>query len=1041
MWLVRFALFRPYSIAALILLILTVGYSSYSNLSVDVLPEVKIPSIKLIWTYKGLNAKEMAAKITTFSEVAIMNNVDNIKSIRSQTMSGTAIVQVDFQSGVDIANAMAQITSVSQTVIIRMPQGITPPLVVQYNQSSHPIIQLAISSDKYSSAQIADFARLRLRGMIQSISGVRMTLPYGGSSRIINIDLNPDALHAHNLTPNEVNISLSQQNTTLPTGSVRVGANDLQLLVNAAPETIKEIAQIPVKTNEDGIILLGDVADVRDGSANQTNIARVNGKEGVLVSLIKLGNASTTEIIDKLKQRLPDIQAAAPEGIEISTIFDQSTFVENAQDHIKKEMMIVGLLVAFIILLFLGSGRATLIVLTSIPLSLLVSLGVLYLSGHTLNLISLGGLALAIGILVDNALVEIENIERLIEEDNPPQKAALISATQVALPELISTLSICVVFSPIFLLDGVAGFIFRPMALVVISALIASYVLSRTLVPLLSVMILQRSTNPPNGFHNKVMRATHSVASAFIFIADKAHKNSFLTLFLAFVILCCGGMTLWSTEQTFFPKTDAGLIKIYLRTVPGTRIENTAMAFADVQKHIRKIIPANEIDTIVENIGTPESVNLAWVQSFNVGSYDGEILIQLKDEHESSALYLERIRQMLKLDFPMFMLIEQPADITNQTLSGSAPAMIEIQFRGKNSEQNLKLAEQLINQSKSLPDAADVSLQQVLALPTFDVNINRMQAAKRGLDTQTIASNVLAALGVANSVTTNFWADPLSGFSYEVQTQVPLLRLDSKSALLGLPVGKSEDGSLVILADVATIDQTLVSATVGRVNLRPTISVLINIKGESLGKVYQQVFDMVEGLRPSLQSGNTITISGQADEMNKTYTTLIKSFGLVIFLVYVIMLLNFSSWFLPFVALSSAPFAITGAAFMLAVTQTPLSVPAIMGFIMVIGVTTANSVLLTSFAKEVWQRGSTAHHSALEAIKFRFRPVIMTALTMIFGLLPMALALGQGGEQNAPLARVVIGGLLVGTLSTFIVVPWCFMHIASRINRSQQEVK
>lgn len=1041
MWLVKFALKRPYSIAAMVLLIIAIGLSSYSKLPVDVLPKVDIPSIKLIWTYKGLNAKEMAAKVTTFSEVAIMNNVDNIKSVRSQTMSGTAIVHVDFQPHVDIANAMAQTTSVSQTIIRRMPQGITPPLIVQYNQSSHPIIQLAISSDKLSSAQISDFARLRLRGMIQSINGVRMTLPYGGASRVINVDLRPNDLEVHKLTPHDINLALSKENLTLPTGDMRIESNNIQLLINAAPETVGEISQIPVKKGLDQLVLLNDVADVRDGSAIQTNLARINGREGVLVSLIKLGNASTTEIIERLKKILPEIQKAAPESIEIKPIFDQSTFVTNAQDHIKSEIILVGLLVALIIALFLGSTRATLIALTSIPLSLLVSLTVLYLSGHTMNLMSLGGLALAIGILVDNALVEIENIERLIHAGNDPHQAALTSATQVALPELISTLSICVVFSPIFLLDGVAGYIFRPMALVVTSALIASYILSRTVVPLLSVMLLKSSTARPNRIHNLIMGSTHWTAERFVRLASKAQKHSLLTLVIAIMILGMGLLAFKSIEHTFFPKTDAGLIKVYLRTVPGNRIENTAFNFAEVQKRVRKIIPASEIDTIVENIGTPESVNLAWVQSFNVGSYDGEILIQLKPPHHPTEIYLSHIRQMLKNDFPDFMLIDQPADITNQTLSGTAPATIEVQFRGKDINNNLILAEQLIGEARTLPNAVDVNFQQVLNLPTFKININRQQAARLGLDTKIITSSILAAVGASNTVSSSFWADPLSGFSYEVQTQVPLLKLDSESALLSLPVGKSGDGTLIKLADIATITPKLVPATVGRTNLRPTLSVLINIEGESLGDTYNGVKKSVEHLRTKLKPGNTIDIAGQAQEMDQTFRTLAKSFGLVLFLVYVIMLFTFSSWFIPLAALSSVPFAITGAFFTLITTSTPISVPAIMGFIMLIGVTTANSVLIISFAKDAWHGGLSASQAAVLSIRTRFRPVLMTALTMILGLMPMALALGQGGEQNAPLARVVIGGLMVGTLSTFIIVPWCFTQIASRIKLKHTEAK
>lgn len=1041
MWLVKLALNRPYSVAAMVLLIIAMGFSSYNKLPVDVLPKVDIPSIKLIWTYKGLNAKEMAAKITTFSEIAIMNNVDNIQSVRSQTMSGTAIVHVDFQPEVDIANAMAQTTSVSQTVIMRMPPGITPPLIVQYNQSSHPIIQLAISSDKLSSAQIADFARLRLRGMIQSIKGVRMTLPYGGATRVINVDLRPHDLQVHKLTPNDINLALSKENLTLPTGDMRIDSNNIQLLINAAPETVEQISQIPVSADRDQLVLLSDVADVRDGSAVQTNIARINGREGVLVSLIKLGNASTTEIIESLKQILPEIQQAAPESVEITPIFDQSTFVTNAQDHVKSEILLIGFLVALIIALFLGSARATLIALTSIPLSLMVSLAVLYLSGHTMNLMSLGGLALAIGILVDNALVEIENIERLIQEGNAPHQAAVTSASQVALPELISTLSTCVVFSPIFLLDGVAGYIFRPMALVVISALLASYLLSRTVVPLLSVMLLRQSLGKSNRIHNLIVGSTHWTAERFVSLASKAQKHNLLTLLIATLILVMGVLAFWSTEQTFFPKTDAGLIKIYMRTIPGNRIENTASNFAEVQKSIREIIPSNEIDTIVENIGTPESVNLAWVQSFNVGSYDGEILIQLKASHQPTDIYLSRIRQMLKRDFPNFMLIEQPADITNQTLSGTAPATIEVQFRGKDIENNQRLAEQLITEAKDVPDAVDVSFQQVLKLPSFKIDIDRQQAARLGLDTKTVSSSVLAALGASNTVSSNFWADPLSGFSYEVQTQVPMLKLNSESALLSLPVGKSRDDTLIKLADIATVTPRLVPATIGRTNLSPTFSVLINVEGESFGEAYDGVEKVVKHLRTQQKPGNTINIAGQAHEMDQTFRTLAKSFGLVLFLVYVIMLFNFSSWLIPLAALSSVPFAITGALLSLVATSTPISVPAIMGFILVIGATTANSVLIISFAKDAWQRGLTASQAAVASIRSRFRPVLMTALTMILGLMPMALALGQGGEQNAPLARVVIGGLMVGTLSTFIIVPWCFTQIASRIKPKQTEAK
>jgi len=1038
MWLVRFTLKKPYSVAAMALLIIAAGFISLYKLPVDVLPKVDIPSIKLIWTYKGLSAKEMASKVTTFSEVAIMNNVDDTKAVSSQTMNGTAIVRVDFQPEAHIATALAQLTSVSQTILRRMPKGMTPPLIVQYNQSSQPIIQLAISSDTLSPAELSDYARLQLRGMVQSIKGVRMTLPYGGATRNVTVDLRLVDLRTHNITTAQVSEALAKQNLTLPTGSLRVDSEDLQITLNAAPISIEELKNIPLNLGNESLVLLRDVADVRDGSAIQTNIARVNGKNGVLVSLIKLGNASTTTIINELKHKLPNIRDSAPTGIKIMPIFDQSVFVNDAKNHIQEEMLLIAGLVATIILLFIGSWQATMIVLASIPLSLLIAVCVLHLTGQSLNLMSLGGLALSIGILVDNALVEIENIERNIHLGFSPRHSALKSASEVALPELISTLSICAVFTPIFLLDGVAGFILRPMAIVVVSALLASYVLSRTVVPTLSVMMLKDSKSLDFWLYRKVQDFLDIGRNGVEKAAQKLQKRSYLISVFVILILV-GTITAWQgIGQTFFPKTDAGLIKLYVRTIPGTRIENTAAEFADIQRHIRQIIPENELDSIVENIGTPESVNLAWVQSFNVGTYDGEILIQLKPSHRPTSLYIDEIRQMFAKQYPHYSLVELAADITNQTLAGTTPTGLEIQFSGKDTARNVVLAQRLVDEIKTIKGAVDVGLEQVLKLPGYQIVIDREKAARLGVNMESAAETLLTALGSANSTGSNYWSDPKSGFSYDIQVQAPLLELNSVQQLLNLMVEKSDHSGQIRIGDIAEVKPTLMPATVGRLNLKPTYSILVNSGNMSLGELYQRVNVLVKPIEKQLKPGNTVSINGQAKMMGETYTDLLIGFGLALFFVYIIMLFNFDSWIMPLIALSSVPFGISGGIIMLYLTDTWLSVPAIMGLIMVIGVTTANSVLVTSFAKQAWQSGISSGQAAIESATNRFRPVMMTSLTMIIGLIPMALALSHGSEQNAPLARVVIGGLLFGTMATLFVVPWLFSKIVAHLSKPFQ---
>lgn len=1044
MWLVRYALTRPYSVAALSLLIFAAGLISYLKLPVDVLPSVNIPSIKVVWTYNGLNTNEMASKITTFSEVAIMNNVDNLKEIRSQTLNGVSVIHIDFHPEVDIANAMAQVTGVSQTIRRRMPEGTSPPLVAEYNQSSTPIIQLVMSSDTLTDGQLADFARLQLRGMVQSINGIRMTLPYGGATRQIMVDLDPEALFAQGLTANDVTQAINEQNLTLPSGSIREAQNELQITVNASPQAVADFEDLPIRSRYGELILLRDVANVRDGTALQTNIARVNGENAVMVSLIKLGGASTVEIINELTERLPSIQAAAPEGITISPIFDQSVFVSTALHHIEMEIIIVGSLVALMVLLFLGSSRATLIVLTSIPLSLLTAVFVLNLTGNTLNLMSLGGLALAIGILVDNALVEIENIKRHLADGMEPSRAILTSASEVAFPEFVSTLSTCIVFSPIFLLTGVAGFIFQPMAIVVIACLAASYLLSRTVVPTLAKLLLsnektltKQSKNPLVHVHLALEQRLHNGQQHLQNTISRLQRHILVAPLIGIVIVTAAGFALQEIGRDFFPKTDAGLMRFYMRVDTGSRIEQTAEKFAQIQQEIRKIIPEDELDFVFENIGMPDSINRAWIESFTIGTYDGELQIQLAKGHQPSSQYESAIRQMLKEKFPEVTLFSQAADTTNQTLSGSTPTALDVRFTGRNLPASIAKAEALIEKMQDVDGAVDIGFQQVFALPEYYVNLDRKRAAELGVTTQAAINSLLGALGSAGTVAPSFWSDPVFGFSYEVQTRTPLHKLSSTDDLMNLQVQTDDPDITVPLASIASITPRNVAGSIGRTMLKPTVNVLINTENTDLGSVYQATQQIVNELKQEMVPGNDIEIMGQASAMDEAYRDLLFGFLLAVFFIYIIMLFNFASWIMPLVALSGAPIAISGAIIGLMLTGTTISVPALMGFIMVIGVSTANSVLVTTFARDQWVAGKSAFEAAREAASTRLRPVLMTALTMIIGLLPMALALGEGGEQNAPLARTVIGGLMLGTFASLFLVPWTFSMIMQFIKRPQ----
>ena len=1032
MWIVRYALAHRHSIGVLAILLLLIGSLSAARMSTDILPSVRIPAINMIWTYPGLNAPEMAAKLTTFGEIAILNNVDNIKDVRSESFTGAAIIRVSFQPGTDITAAFSQITSVSQTILRRMPPGTYPPLIVPFIPSSVPVLQLVLASDVLNSGALYDYGRLQLRSQIQNIPGLRLTLPYGGASRQVMVDLRPEALQAYGLSPSEIARAIGAQNMTLPTGTVRFDEREIVVTTNASPDSVAALGDIPVRSVNGSVIKLSDVAGIRDGAAVQTNVARLDGQNAVIVSILKLGNASTVDIVRQVKERLPELRASAPPGITIEPVFDQSIFVENAVDDVMKEAVVVACLVAFVVLIFLGSWRSSLIVLTSIPLALLASIAGLSLTGNTFNLMTLGGLMLAIGILVDNALVEIENINRNLEAGLPLQDAILKSAQEVAFPEFVSTLCVCIVFSPLFLLTGTAAFIFIPLGLAVIFAMATSYLLSRTLVPALASLMLH--THAPGTGENAATAAAAAKSRNVLSYLERL-LVSLLRVFIRFKILPVLGLVtglgigIYSATHVgreFFPKADAGMIRLYVRATPGMRLEDTARLFADMQHEVRQLVPGEELQFIAENIGAPEPINLAWVESSNIGSFDGEMLIQLSGAHGPTAAYEEKIRAMLAEKFPKVLSYFRPADATSQTLAGGAQGDFEIRFIGRDTAGNAELARELTDTVKSIPGAADAAVRQVRNLPAYHLEIDRTRALQLGVTAQDAISALLGALGVSSTVAPNFWSDPLIGAAYIVQVIVPPVKLDNLDQLLNTPVQPSNGAAPIPLRAVASLQIKQVPANIDRYMLAPVTTVLTNAAGKDLGSVYDGISSAIDKVSPRLKPGNRIEVAGQAQSMTQAYGEMAGGIALAAILVYLIMVVNFQSWLMPVVAMSSQPIAISGAFFALYLTGTPLSVPALTGLIMVIGVSTANSVLVTSFARDRLAAGETALQAALQAAEIRFRPVIMTATAMIIGILPLALGIGEGGEQNAPLGRVVVGGLVFGTAATLTFVPAVF---------------
>lgn len=1034
MWIVQYALSRRYTIGVLAILILLFGTLAARRMPTDILPEVGIPSVNLVWTYNGLPAADMAAKLTSFSEAAIMNTVDDLKEVRSESLTGASIVRIDFQPTVSLDRALGQITSVSQTILRRMPPGTSPPLVIRNNVSSTPVLMLVLSSDSLTEAQLYDYARLQLRSQIQTIPGIRMSLPYGGAARQIMVDLNPAALQTYGLTPADVTTALERGSPTLPSGSIRENAREMQISLDSSPATAAEFLDIPVTARNGIVIYVRDIASVRDGGALQTNVARMDGSSAVAVALIKLGGASAVEIVRAVRERLPEIEASAPPGTRIQPIFDQSVFVDHAIDSIRHEVILVGVLVALVVLVFIGSWRSSLIVLSAIPLALLASVAMLHLLGYTFNVMTLGGLALAIGILVDNAVVDVENTNRNIAMGKDVRTAILDSAKEVVFPEMVSTISICIVLTPILLMTGLSAWVFTPLALAVIFAMLASFLLSRTLIPVLCYLLLpadiRSRENPRWKAERLLLNVNHRVEHTLDSLRERHHAllvrlghHGGVLLLSAALVLAIGAACAVSLGREYFPQVDAGQLRLQVRFPTGTRLEETAARVTEIQREIRKIIPANELQTVYEQIGLPDAVNLSLVDSAVVGSFEAEVMLQLRTPHASSHDYLVQIRRRIAERFPDVKVFERPPDATSRTLAGSAAAAFEVRVIGRDSAGNLALAREIEQRLRQVPGAVDVALRQVLDLPEYQIHIDRTRAAQLGLDAQQASRAVLAVLGSSGTVTPVYWTDTVNAIAYTVQVQAPPKNLTSIDALLNAPLRIGNDGQAVLLRNIATVTPRSVPASLARTTLAPTISVLANVEGTDLGSVQDRLTAITHELEGKLKPGNRIEVAGQAGEMKSAYSELAGGLVMSAALVFLVLVVNFQSWIQPLVAMSGLPIAIAGAAVGLFVTGTPLSVPALMGVMMVIGVSTANSVLVTSFARGLVAAGHNPELAAYESAAVRLRPVLMTASAMILGIIPMAIGLGEGGEQNAPLGRAVIGGLLFGTPATLILVP------------------
>ena len=1056
MWIVRLALNKPYTFIVASILILVLGFSSIATTPTDIFPNIDIPVVTVIWSYSGLPAKEMEQRVTTFSEF-VMAVVNDVKSIDSQTVNGASVIKISFQPQVRIDAAMSQVGAAVNSIRFRMPPGVNPPWILRFSASTVPIIQLSLSSDTLSESEIYDYGLFRVRQQLTTVPGTLLPTPYGGVARQIMVDLDQNAMLAKGITPIDVTAAINAQNVTLPSGTAKVDTREYTVTTNSSPVDALMLNDVPIKTVDGKLVYMRDVAHVRDGWSVQQNVARANGKPAALLTIMKTGSVSTLDIVNQIKNDvLPGSRAAAPKGLKITELFDQSVFVKASIVGVLREGVIAESLTALMILLFLGSWRSTLIIAISIPLSILSSIIVLSAMGETMNTMTLGGLALAIGILVDDATVTIENIHRHMHSQ-PLKEAVLIGASEIATPTLVSTLTICIVFVSVVFLTGPAKFLFTPMAMAVVFAMLASYLLSRTLVPVLVNFMLgaehtfEGETDFDAGVPAKRSifgRINDRFNDGYFWVQERytrtlrtvlQHRRPALIASIA--IMSTAFVLLPFVGRDFFPAVDAGQIKLHIRAQPGTRIETTKVLFSQVEDQIRKIIPADEVDLIMDNIGlTPETFNYAFGDGATISSADGEVLIALNAKHHGpTEKYMKEMRSQLQKQFPDLTFFFQPADMVTQILNFGLPAPIDVQVQGYDPD-NYEIARRLRERVATVPGAVDVHMHQVVNAPDLHLDIDRVRAAQFGLTQQDVANSLYISLSSSAAVQPNFWLDPKMGITYTVAAQTPQYSIDSINALQNTPIPiHTLSNRTEVLGNMATLSPAVMPVVINHHNGAPVFDIYANTQDDDLGSVAAKINRIVKEESKSLPPGTKIVVRGQVESMNEAFNRLGIGLAFAALLVYLLMVVNYQSWLDPFIIICALPGAFTGIVWALFLTQTTFNVPSLMGAIMSIGVATANSILLVTFANEVRATGVAPFEAAVTAGYTRLRPIIMTAFAMIIGMLPMALGLGEGGEQNAPLARAVIGGLSVATFATLFFVPLMFTLIHGRNDNTPQE--
>jgi len=1070
MWIVRLALRRPYTFAVFALLILILGAFSIETMPTDIFPNIDIPVVTVVWNFTGMSAQEMSNRIVFNSERGMTTTVNDIEHIESQSLNGVGLIKIFFQPNVNIGNAVAQVTSICQVQLRSLPPGSVPPFIIQYNASSVPVLQLAVAGQGMNEQQLNDVATNNIRTQLATIEGAQTPFPYGGKQRQVQVDLDLNALQAKGLSPVDVVNAMGVQNLIAPSGTMKINRFEYAVETNSAPQIIDELNNLPIKVVNGAVIYIRDVAHVRDGFPPQTNIVRMNGSRAILMNVMKTGSASTLDIIQGVRDRLEAVKGQLPPQLRVSAFSDQSIFVKSAISGVVREAIVAACLTAIMILVFLGSWRSTVIIAVSIPLSILCSLGVLAALHETINIMTLGGLALAVGILVDDATVAIENINRNLEAGKELEQSILDGSEQIAIPAFVSTIAICIVFVPMFMLSGVARYLFVPMAEAVVFAMLASYLLSRTVVPTMAKYLLKEhddaeaarkkvSRNPfvafQRGFESGFHRFRMGYLSVLTLCVD--HAVVFMILFLAFALGSIAVLAPW-LGQDFFPSVDAGQFKIHVRAQTGTRIEETAALCDHIDGTIRKLVPAEELVTIVDNVGLPYSgLNLSYSTSAPIGPADADIQVQLSKEHRPTGEYVDKLRKELAVEYPGVLFYVLPVDIVTQILNFGLSAPIDIQVVGPRLEENRALAERMLDEVRYVPGAADARIQQPFNYPKMMVDVDRTRAQSVGLTQKDVAQSLLVALSGSFQTAPNFYLDPRTGVTYNVAIQAPQFGVDSLSALQSLPVtGTSADPATLdapatgvpgvakpvqVLGNLASISPGVEMGTVSHYNVQPVIDIYANVDGTDLGSVTRKVEAIVKQHedKHDIPRGTHVVLRGQSETMKKSYTGLLAGLAFSILLVYLLIVVNFQSWVDPFLIIAALPAALAGIVWFLFLTNTRLSVPALTGAIMCMGVATANSILVVSFAREQLEiLVGDARKAALNAGFVRLRPVLMTALAMIIGMVPMALGLGDGGEQNAPLGRAVIGGLLLATVATLFFVPAFFSALHGRLERRRK---